>query len=100
MASRAAYSSRTRLAERLTGPIIRNRLFFSSSLHYLRFNSGSTPLSTVPTALEKVGDFSKTLIRETTGLPVPAVVFNPYNVVQLRSGSFPAAALSECHRRE
>ena len=67
----------------LTGPIIRNRLFFSSSLHYLRFNSGSTPLNTVPTALEKVGDFSKTLIRETTGLPVPAVVFDPYNVVQL-----------------
>ena len=66
----------------LTGPIIRNRLFFSSSLHYLRFNSGSTPLSTVPTALEKVGNFSKTLIRETTGLPVPALVFNPYNVVQ------------------
>jgi len=66
----------------LAGPIIRNRLFFSSSFHYVRFNSGSTVLSTVPTALEKIGDFSKTLTRETTGLPVPAQVFNPYSVVR------------------
>jgi hypothetical protein len=67
----------------VTGPIIKNRLFFSASYHYLRFNKGATGLSTVPTDLEKVGNFSQTLVRETTGLPVPAVVFNPYSVTQL-----------------
>lgn len=66
----------------LAGPIIKNKLFFSSSYHYLRFNRGTTTLSTVPTALEKVGNFSQTLTRETTGQPVAAAVFNPYNVVQ------------------
>ena len=66
----------------IAGPIIRNKLFFSSSYHFLRFNRGSTSLSTVPTALEKAGNFSQTLTRETTGLPVAAAVFNPYNVVQ------------------
>jgi hypothetical protein len=66
----------------LTGPIIKNRLFFSSSYHYLMFNKGTTNLSTVPTELERVGNFSQTMIRETTGLPVPAQVFNPYSVVQ------------------
>src|SRR5207247_3836021 len=42
----------------LAGPIIRNKLFFSTSYHYLPFNRGATPLSTVPQALGKVGDFS------------------------------------------
>jgi hypothetical protein len=67
----------------LAGPIIRNRLFFSSSYHYLMFNRGVTNLATVPTELERNGNFSQTLIRETTGLPVAAAVFNPYSVVQL-----------------
>jgi hypothetical protein len=75
----------------LSGPILKNRLFFSSSYHYLRFNKGTTGLSTVPTALEKVGNFSQTLIRETTGLPVPAVVFNPYNVTQQATDLFQRA---------
>lgn len=66
----------------LTGPIIKDRLFFSSSYHYLRFNTGTTNLATVPTDLEREGNFSQTLVRETTGLPVAAQVFNPYSVVQ------------------
>jgi hypothetical protein len=66
----------------VAGPIIKNRLFFSSSYHYLRFNRGVTMISTVPTDLERTGNFSQTLIRETTGLPVGPVVFNPYSVVQ------------------
>lgn len=66
----------------VTGPIVKNKVFFSSSYHYLRFNRGITNLSTVPTDLERVGNFSQTLVRETTGLPVPAQVFNPYSVVQ------------------
>jgi trimeric autotransporter adhesin len=64
------------------GPILKNRLFFSTSYHYLMFNRGVTNLATVPTDLERVCNFSQTLIRETNGLPVPAMVFNPYSVVQ------------------
>ena len=75
----------------LTGPIIKNRLFFSSSFHYLRLNRGVTNLATVPTDLERVGNFSQTLVRETTGLPVPAHVFNPYSVVQQSPNLFQRA---------
>ena len=37
---------------------------------------------TVPTALERVGDFSQTLIPNESGQPVPARIFDPFNVVQ------------------
>ena len=64
------------------GPIVRNRLFFFSSYHGLRNNQTSTALMTVPTALERVGNFSQTFIRNESGNPVPARIFDPWNVVQ------------------
>ena len=39
-------------------------------------------LLTVPTALERVGNFSQTFIRDENGNPVPARIFDPFNVVQ------------------
>ncbi|SDF06272.1 TonB-dependent receptor [Terriglobus roseus] len=66
----------------ITGPIWRDRIFFSSSYHYLRFNQGQTYLQTVPTALERVGDFSKTFQQDANGNPVPALLFDPFNVTQ------------------
>ncbi|MFB3776607.1 MAG: carboxypeptidase regulatory-like domain-containing protein [Bryobacteraceae bacterium] len=82
----------------LGGPIIRDKLFFFSSYHFLRFNRGSTSLLTVPTALEKVGNFSQTNIRDATGAAVPAQVFDPFNITQLgpdlyRRAPFPGAIL-------
>ena len=65
------------------GPIIKDKLFFFSSYHYLRFNQGNSSVMTVPTALEKMGDFSQTVIRNESGQPVPAQVFDPFNVTQL-----------------
>jgi trimeric autotransporter adhesin len=65
------------------GPIVKNKLFFFSSYHYLRFNRGSTSLSTVPTALERLGNFSQTLTRDEAGNGVASHIFDPYNVVQL-----------------
>ncbi len=66
----------------LGGPIRRNSIFFFSSYHGLRNNQGQTTMATVPTALERVGNFSQTFIRNEAGLPVPAQIFDPYNVVQ------------------
>lgn len=65
------------------GRIIRDQLFFHSSYHTLRHDRGSTNLYTVPTALERVGDFSKTFIRDESGQPVPAATFDPFNVTQI-----------------
>jgi Carboxypeptidase regulatory-like domain len=66
----------------LGGPILRNRLFFFSSYHGLRNNQGQTTRATVPTALERVGNFSQTFIRNETGNAIPAQIFDPFNVVQ------------------
>jgi len=64
------------------GPILKNKLFFFTSYHQLRHNNTQTQLMTVPTALERVGDFSQTLIPDENGRPVPAQIFDPFNVVQ------------------
>jgi hypothetical protein len=67
----------------LSGPILRNRLFFSSSYHFLRFNQGQTYLQTVPTALERIGNFSQTFTQDASGKPVPVQIYDPYNVTQI-----------------
>ena len=65
------------------GRIIRDKLFFFSSYHYLLHNRATTSLLTVPTPAEAVGDFSHTFIRDANGSPVPAQIFDPYNVTPL-----------------
>ncbi len=66
----------------LGGPIVRNKVFFFTSYHQLRHNNTQTNLMTVPTALERVGDFSQTLIPNESGQPIPARVFDPFDVIQ------------------
>jgi len=65
------------------GPIKKNKLFFFTSYHYMRFNQGIPWLETVPTALERVGNFSQTKIADYSGLPVAAQIFDPFNVTKL-----------------
>jgi hypothetical protein len=65
------------------GRILRDRLFFHTSYHALRHDRGNRSLLTVPTALERVGNFSQSFIRNEAGQPVPAATFDPYNVTQL-----------------
>jgi hypothetical protein len=74
----------------VTGPAIKNKLFFSSSYHYLRFNQGVTYLNTVPTELERVGNFSQTFT-QVGGVPVSAQIYNPYTVTQLGPDLFQRA---------
>jgi hypothetical protein len=81
------------------GPIIRSKLFFFSSYHGLRNDQSATQLMTVPTALERVGNFSQTSIRDEAGNAVPARIFDPFNVVQegpdlYRRVEFPNAIIS------
>jgi hypothetical protein len=65
------------------GRILRDRLFFHTSYHILRHDRGSRQLLTVPTALERMGNFSQSFIRNEAGQPVSAASFDPYNVAQL-----------------
>jgi hypothetical protein len=75
-----------------SGPIIKNKLFFFSSYHRLMFNQGVNYLSTVPTDLERIGNFSKTFIKSATGSPIPAQIYNPFGVTQLGSDLYQRAA--------
>ena len=75
----------------ISGPILKDRLFFFTSYHHLMFNQGVNYLSTVPTALERVGNFSQTLIKSATGTPVPAQLYNPFSVVQIANNLYQRA---------
>ncbi len=74
----------------VSGPIIKDKLFFFSSYHYLRFNQGQNNLVTVPTDLERVGNFSNTFIN-VGGVATPAQVFNPFSVTQLATDLYQRA---------
>jgi hypothetical protein len=74
----------------VSGPILKNKLFFFSSYHFLMFNQGQTFLDTVPTALERQGNFSQTFI-QSNGQAVPAQVFNPFSVTQLATDLYQRA---------
>ena len=75
----------------LGGPIVKDKLFFYSSYHYLRFNQGQTYLETVPTALERVGNFSETFQQNSNGVASPAQLFNPFSVTQQGSNLYQRA---------
>ena len=75
------------------GPILKDRLFFFSSYHYLRFNQGSQSLLTVPTAEEAQGNFSHTFVRDENGLPVAAQIYDPFDVIQLGSDLYERKAI-------
>ncbi|MCC7044188.1 MAG: TonB-dependent receptor, partial [Acidobacteria bacterium] len=56
-----------------SGPLVRNRLFFMASYEGLRERNFRELLTTMPTALERMGDFSQT--RGANGQPV--VIYDP-----------------------
>lgn len=65
------------------GPIVRNDLFFMVSYEGLRQNSFRELLTTVPTALERTGDFSQT--KGANGQPI--VIYDPLTTRANPSGS-------------
>ncbi len=74
----------------VSGPIIKNKLFFFTSYHFLRFNQGQNYLSTVPTDLERKGNFSQSML-SNAGVFVPVQVYNPFSVTQLATDLYQRA---------
>ncbi|MBC8165654.1 MAG: carboxypeptidase regulatory-like domain-containing protein, partial [Bryobacteraceae bacterium] len=74
------------------GPAIRNKAFFFASWEGLKFNEGLNFLRTVPTILERKGDFSQTL-SNVSGVPTPLQLFDPYNVIPAGTNVFQRAAI-------
>ncbi len=75
------------------GPILRNKLFFFSSYHGLRHNQTGTQLLTVPTALERVGNFSQTRKPDENGNPIPVRIFDPFSVTQVNADLYRRAEI-------
>jgi len=64
------------------GPIRKDRTFFMSSYEGLRQRSFSSRTTTVPTALERTGDFSQTF----AGANNPVLIFDPFTTRPSGSG--------------
>lgn len=73
------------------GPIRKGHIFFNSSFHWLAHNYGSTYLETVPTDLERKGDFGSSVINGANGLPTPVEIFNPFSVTTINSNLYQRA---------
>src|SRR5436190_7604984 len=65
------------------GPIIKNRTFFFADYEGLRQGFPVTFTSTVPTALQKAGDFSKTFASDGTQI----VIYDPATLTTLSNGT-------------
>ncbi len=74
------------------GPIKKNRMFFFVSYEGLQHTQSLDYFATVPTALERVGNFSQTLVN-VSGTPTPLQIFDPFNVTQLAPDQYRRAAV-------
>jgi hypothetical protein len=66
----------------LGGPIQKDRVFFFVSYEGLKHSQNIDYFATLPTALERKGDFSQTVVN-VGGAPVSLKLYDPFNVVQL-----------------
>ena len=62
------------------GPIRKQKTFFFGDFERMRNNTPYTQTTTVPTAAQRVGDFSQTYTYDDDGNPVLQQLFNPYDV--------------------
>jgi hypothetical protein len=63
------------------GPIIKDKLFVFTSYEVLLHDDTPQWTLTVPTAAQRVGDFSQTVISGTNGAPTPVTIWDPNNIV-------------------
>src|SRR6266404_2713928 len=59
------------------GPIIKNKTFFFVDIERINAKAPQPINATVPTALERLGDFRQTNILDDSGDVVPNLIFNP-----------------------
>jgi hypothetical protein len=78
---------RSQFGGTFSGPILREkRLYFFGAYEGMRQLNPGTNVSTVPTALERQGDFSQSF-RVVAGQPVLYPIFNPFTTRQNPSGA-------------
>jgi hypothetical protein len=63
------------------GPIIKNKLFVFTSYENLLHDDSPQWTLTVPTAAQRAGDFSQTVISGTNGVATPVTIWDPNNIV-------------------
>jgi hypothetical protein len=71
----------------------KDKLFFFASFLQLSHNSSSTFQSTVPTLLERQGDFSQSYIADASGKPALVTIYNPFTAT-------PIAGISNQYQRQ
>jgi hypothetical protein len=74
------------------GPILRDRAFFFASYEGLVHNRAVDYLKTVPTDLEKKGDFSQTLVN-VSGVPTPVKIYDPFSVTNIGTNLYRRAMI-------
>ena len=72
----------------LGGPIIKDKVFFFASYEGLRNVAPINKNITVPTALERMGDFTCTKIQDNNGQPTPVTIYNPYTAAMVASNVY------------
>ncbi len=63
------------------GPIVKDKLFVFTSYELLLHDDTPQWTLTVPTAAQRTGDFSQTLISGTNGVATPVGIWDPSNVI-------------------
>ena len=93
------------------GPVVipklidgRNKLFFFGSFSRLTYSQPVQALATVPTELQRTGDFSQTVVSDNQGKPVPVQIFDPFSAKPYQGSAtvfirdpFPGAVISNPH---
>jgi hypothetical protein len=76
------------------GPVIiphvyngKDKLFFFVDFMRLAHSEPDNVLTTVPTDLQRAGNFSQTMVAGTSGQPVPVNLYNPFTAVPLSGNS-------------
>ena len=82
------------------GPVViphvyngRDKLFFFASFLRLSHNSNQTFQATVPTLLERQGDFSQSYLADASGKPALVTIYNPFTAT-------PIAGVSNQYQRQ
>ena len=76
----------------LGGPILKNKLFFFAGYEGMTHHRAVDWLATVPTTLEKRGNFSQTLVN-VNGVPTRTRLFDPFSVTQIGANLYQRAEI-------